>query len=44
MYLKLSALKELIPFQAREVIDFVKINGDSHLTSLNFVLITNEKK
>ena len=44
MYLKLSVLKELIPFEAREVIDLETINGDSPLTSLNFVLITNEKK
>jgi hypothetical protein len=42
--LKLSALKELIPFEAREVIDLEKMNRDSLLTSLNFVLITNEKK
>ena len=44
LYLKLTALKELSPFEAREVIDLGKINGDSLLTSLNFVLITNEKK
>ena len=44
MCLKLSALKELIPFEARQVIDLGKINGDSLLTSLNFVLITNEKQ
>ena len=36
LYLKLYALKELIPFKAREVIDFEKTNGDSLLTSLNF--------
>jgi hypothetical protein len=34
--LKLSALKELIPFAAREVIDSEKINGESLLTSLTF--------
>ena len=44
MYLKLSALKELIPFEAWGVIDLGKIKSDSLLTSLNFVLITNEKK
>ena len=44
MYLKLTALKELIPFEAREVFDLGKINGNSLLISLNFVLITNEKK
>ena len=44
MYLILSVLKELIPFEAKEVIDLGKINGNSVLTSLNFVLITNEKK
>ena len=44
MYLKLYDLKELIPFAAREVNDLEKINGDSLLTSLNFVLITHEKK
>ena len=44
MYLILTALKELIPFEAREVIDSGKINGDSLLTSLSFVLIKNEKK
>ena len=35
-YFKLSDLKELIPFAAREVIDLEKINGDSLLTSLTF--------
>ena len=44
MYFKLSVLKELIPFEAREVIDLENINGDSLLIPLNFVLITNEKK
>ena len=44
LYLKLRALKELIPFVARRVIDLEKINGDLLLTSLNFVLIKNEKK
>ena len=34
--MKLSALKELIPFAAREVIDSEKINGESLLTSLTF--------
>ena len=41
--MKLSSQKELIPFETREVIDLRKINGESLLTSLNFVLITNEK-
>ncbi|KGF86226.1 hypothetical protein PROCH_1732 [Prochlorococcus marinus str. EQPAC1] len=36
MYFKLSDLKKLIPFAAREVIDLEKINGDSLLTSLTF--------
>ncbi len=44
LYLKLSALKELIPFEAREVTDLGKINGNSLLTPLNFVLIKNEKE
>ena len=43
MYLKLSSQKKFIPFETREVIDLRKINGESLLTSLNFVLITNEK-
>ena len=42
--LELSVLKELIPFEARKVIDLKKINVDPLSTSLNFVLITNEKK
>ena len=42
--MKLGVLKELILFEARKVIDLKKINGDPHLTSLNFVQITNEKK
>ena len=44
MYLKLTTLKELIPFEAREVFNLGKINVNSLLISLNFVLITDEKK
>ena len=42
--MKLSALKELIPFAAREVIDLEKINGDSLLTSLTFCSNNKWKK
>ena len=44
LYFKLSDLKELIPFEAREVFNLGKINGNSLLISLNFVRTTNEKK
>ena len=37
LYLKLSALKKLIPFAAREVIDLEKIIGDSLFNLFKFL-------